>query len=48
MRGENLKGQIMNWNIYHAYGMWVAENSLGSTVWAFTLNELKQCFNVVE
>ena len=33
--------------IYKAYGMWVAEEPYSSrTVWARTLDELKECFNI--
>lgn len=36
-----------HWQIYEAYGMWVAEETYtGRTVWAFTLDELKRCFTI--
>lgn len=36
------------WQIYEAYGAWVAEELYsGRTVWALTLDELKQCFKIV-
>jgi hypothetical protein len=37
------------WHIYEAYGMWVAEEPYtGRTVWALTLDELKECFTIVD
>lgn len=38
-----------HWQIYEAYGAWVAEESCsGKTVWALTLDELKRHFMMVD